>query len=166
MTQGPIPEDYGSLTPYAIVKGVARFIAFLEQAFGARERGRVLNGDGTIGHAEVRIGDSILMMFDARDDWPDTPSFLTLYVEDCDEAHRAALRAGATTVTELSTNAWGDRGSRIRDPWGNIWWIQTHVEDVPEEEVARRMEDERFLADLRASAETLDRAIRRIDSTW
>jgi hypothetical protein len=105
------------------------------------------------------------MMFDARNDWPDTPAFLTLYVEDCDEAHRGALRAGATTVTELSTNAWGDRGSRIRDPWGNIWWVQTHVEDVPEEEVARRMEDERFLADLRASAETLDRAIRRIDST-
>jgi uncharacterized glyoxalase superfamily protein PhnB len=156
----PVPEDYGSITPYIIAKGVAGFIEFLEKAFGAVERGRVYNDDGTIGHAEVWIGNSVLMMFDAKPDWPTTPSFLTLYVEDCDVVHQSALDAGATTVTNLSTNAWGDRGSRIRDPFGNIWWIQTHVEDVPEEEIARRMAEEQHMHNLQESAETLDRELR------
>jgi hypothetical protein len=80
-----VPEGYGSVTPYLIVKGVAPFLDFLKEAFGAAERGRVHNDDGTIGHAEVRIGDSVVMMFDAKEGWPETPSFLTLYVEDCDE---------------------------------------------------------------------------------
>lgn len=103
-------------------------------------------------------------MFDAKDDWPATPSFLTLYVEDCDQVHRAALDAGATKVTPLSTNAWGDRGSRIRDPFGNIWRVQTHVEDLTEGEMAARMGDERYLADMQVSTEALDREIRRIDA--
>lgn len=161
----PIPEGYGSVTPYIIVKGVARFIDYLKEALGAVERGRIHNDDGTIGHAEVRIGDSVVMMFDAKEDWPKTPSFLTLYVQDCDEVHRSALKAGATTVTDLSTNAWGDRGSRIRDPFGNIWWIQTHVEDVSEEEMARRMNERRYSDDMRESAETLDRELRKLGAT-
>jgi uncharacterized glyoxalase superfamily protein PhnB len=158
----PIPEDYGSITPYIIVKGVAQFIDFLKEAFEAIERGRVSNDDGTIGHAEVWIGNSVVMMFDAKEDWPETPSFLTLYVEDCDKVHQAALKAGATTVTKLSTNAWGDRGSRIRDPFGNIWWIQSHVEDVSEEEMTRRMNEEPYIQALRESTETLDREMRKI----
>ena len=157
-----IPADYGSVTPYLIVRGVARFIDFLEEAFGAVERGRVYNGDGTIGHAEVLIGDSVVMMFDAKEDWPGTPGFLSLYVEDCDETHRSALKAGAIIVTDLSTNAWGDRGSRVRDPFGNIWWIQTHVEDISEEEMTKRMNEEHYLDDMRKSAETLDHELRKI----
>ena len=81
----PIPEDYCTVIPCVIVKGVARFIDFLKEAFGAVERGRVRNDDGTIGHAEVWIGDSVVMMFDATEIWPDA-SFLTLYVEECDNA--------------------------------------------------------------------------------
>lgn len=162
-TAQPVPEEYGSVTPWVIVKGAARFIAFLEQAFGAQDRGRMANEDGSLGHAEVRIGDSVIMMFDAKDAWPDTPSFLNLYVENCDHVHQAALQAGATTVTPLSTNAWGDRGSRIRDPFGNIWWIQTHVEDVAEDEMATRMSEERYLNDMRVSTETLDREMRTIN---
>ena len=161
----PIPEDCGSVTPYVIVKGVARFIDFLKEAFGAVDRGRVRNDDGTIGHAEVWIGDSVVMMFDAKEDWPETPSFLTLYVEDCDKVHRSALKAGATTVTDLSTNAWGDRGSRIRDPFGNSWWIQTHVEDVSEDQMARRMSERQYIDALRETAETLDRELRKIGAT-
>lgn len=137
-----VPEGYSSVTPYLIVNGVAGLIDFLTVAFGGEERFRVPNDDGTIGHAEVRIGDSVLMTFDARPDWPHTPSFLTLWTDDCDAAHHAALAAGAIVVTELTTNAWGDRGSRIRDPFGNLWWIQTHVEDVSDDEIARRMSDE------------------------
>jgi len=158
----PIPTDYGSITPYVIVKGAVAFIDFLREAFGAVERGRVNNEDGTIGHAEVWIGDSIVMMFDAKPDWPDTPCFLSLYVEDCDAVHRRALDAGATTVTELSNNAWGDRGSRIRDPFGNIWWIQTHMEDIDEETIARRMQEKKYVDDMNNAVETIDRAIRSI----
>jgi PhnB protein len=160
----PIPEGYGSVTPYVIVKGVSAFIDFLGKAFGAVERFRVPNEDGTIGHAEVLIGDRMVMMFDARPDWPATAAFLSLYVEDCDAVHRAALDAGAVEVTPLSTNAWGDRGSRVRDPFGNLWWIQSHVEDVTEEEMARRMEQELYRAQMRVSTDTLDREIRTIQT--
>jgi uncharacterized glyoxalase superfamily protein PhnB len=156
-----VPVDYGSLTPYVIVTGAAQFLDFLREAFGAVERGRVYNEDGTIGHAEVWIGNRVLMMFDARDGWPDTPSFLTLYVDDCDAVHQQALNAGAATVTTLSTNAWGDRGSRIRDPFGNIWWIQTHVEDVAEEEMVERMQQPEYVEGMRDAQETLDHELRR-----
>jgi PhnB protein len=157
----PVPEDYGSLTPYVIVRGVAPFIDFLEEAFGAVERFRVPNEDGTIGHAEVWLGNRVLMMFDGREEWPETPSFLTLYVDDCDAVHQRALQAGATEVTPLSTNAWGDRGSRIRDLFGNLWWIQTHVEDVSEEEMQRRMGEPAYVEEMEIAVETLDRELRK-----
>jgi PhnB protein len=112
----------------------------------------------------VWIGDSIAMMFEAKEDWPDTPSFINLNVEDCNKVHQAALDAGATTVTELSTNAWGDRGSRIRDPFGNIWWIQTHAEDVSKEEMARRLSEGPYIQDMVESTETLDSAMKKIRS--
>jgi uncharacterized glyoxalase superfamily protein PhnB len=125
------------------------------------ERGRFVNDDGTLGHAEVWIGNSVVQMFDARAEWPDTPAFLTLYVDDCDAVHRRALQAGASEITPLSNSAFGDRGSRIRDPLGNIWWIQTHVEDVPEEEMARRMGEQPYIEGMRVAQETLDRELRR-----
>jgi uncharacterized glyoxalase superfamily protein PhnB len=155
----PVPKDYGSITPYLIVRGVAPFLDFLKEAFGAVERGRVYNEDGTIGHAEVWIGDSVIMMFDAKENWLSTPGFLTLYVEDCDAVHKCALEAGAVSITPLSTNAWGDRGSRVRDPFGNIWWIQTHVEDVAEDEILSRMAQKEYLDDLQIAQETLDREL-------
>jgi uncharacterized glyoxalase superfamily protein PhnB len=155
-----VPEDYGSVTPYVIVRGVAPFIDFMREAFGAEERGRVANEDGTIGHAEVWIGKRVVQMFDAKPEWPDTPSFLTVYVEDCDTVHRRALAAGAAELTPLSTNAWGDRGSRVRDPFGNVWWIQTHVEDVGEEEMMRRMGEPEYITTMRVAQETLDRDLR------
>jgi PhnB protein len=135
----PIPEEYGSLTPYVVVRGAAKFIDFLKEAFGAVERIRVPNEDGTLGHAEVWLGNRVLMMFDAKKGWPDTPSFLTLYVEDCDAVHHRALKAGATEVTKLGDFPFGFRASRIRDPFGNIWWLQTRVEQVDEAEMMSKM---------------------------
>jgi PhnB protein len=158
----PIPKDYGSATPFIVVKGVAEFLEFLQQAFDAKERTRVPNEDGTIGHAEVWIGDSMLMMFDANPDWPPTTAFTILYVEDCEKVPQQALKAGATEVTPLSTNAWGDRGSRVRDPFGNLWWIQTHVEDLTEEEMMQRMGEQKYMEDMRISSETLDKALKQI----
>lgn len=156
----PIPEDYPAVCPFVITKSSAKLIDFAVAAFGASERTRVYNDDGqTIGHAEIQIGDSVIMMFDSQPNWPVTPAFLNIYVEDCDAAHQRALENGAEEVTPLSTNAWGDRGSRIRDPLGNIWWIQTHVEDVSEEEMMQRMGEENYTKDMEISAETLKRAI-------
>jgi PhnB protein len=157
-----IPPDYGSVTPFLVVNGVREFIEFLKAAFGAVDRGQIPAGDGLIAHAEAKIGDTVLMMFDRRQGWPPTPAFLMHYVEDADATHESALAAGCIEVTSISTNAWGDRGSRVRDPFGNIWWIQSHVEDVPEDEMMRRMGEVGQQALAAESTETLDAAMRGI----
>jgi uncharacterized glyoxalase superfamily protein PhnB len=89
------------------------------------------------------------MMFDARPDWPDTPAFLRLYVEDGDEVFRRALAAGATTVTELTELFWGDRVGRVRDPLGNLWWVQQRVAELTPEEIGQRMTEPRFVEAMR-----------------
>ncbi|MCD6059683.1 MAG: Glyoxalase/bleomycin resistance protein/dioxygenase [Thermomicrobiales bacterium] len=105
----------------------------------------VVGEDGSIGHAEVRIGDSVVMMFDAKPHWPDTPAFLRLYVADGDAVFQRALRAGATQVTEMTHLFWGDRVGRVRDPFGNVWWIQTRIEDVSSEEMERRATEKEWV---------------------
>lgn len=159
----PIPKGYRTVTPWIIARGVARLIDFLKEAFGAEEYGRVYNEDGTIGHAEVRMGDSVVMLFDAKEEWPDTPSLLRLYVEDGDAVYRRALEAGGTSVTsvtEVTELFFGDRVGRVRDPWGNIWWIQTHIEDVDPEEMARRAGDPTYLDAMQRVQASLDRELR------
>lgn len=135
---GPVPAGYHTVTPFVIAKGASRFIDFMIDAYGGADLGRVPNEDGTIGHAEVRIGDSVVMTFDAKPGWPDTPAFLRLYVADADATYSRAIEAGATSVTEPGDMPWGDRACRVRDPLGNLWWIMTHVEDVDPEEEGRR----------------------------
>jgi PhnB protein len=149
------PEGYHTVTPFVIVRDSVKFLDFLGRAFGAQELGRVVGEDGSIGHAEVRIGDSVVMMFDAKPHWPDTPAFLRLYVDDVDATFEGALEAGATTVTELGTMPWGDRAGRVRDPLGNLWWLMSRVEDLTEEEVGRRMSDPEYLEALK-NAESAD----------
>ena len=134
----PVPEGYHTVTPYVVARGAARLLDFLGAAFGAQEYLRVPNPDGTIGHAEVRIGDSVVMVFDAEPDWPDTPATLRLYVDDADAVYARALAAGARSITDLADTFYGDRGGRLVDPFGNIWWIQSHVEDVDPAEIAER----------------------------
>ena len=155
-----IPSDYGAVTPYIVAKGAARLIEFLKAAFGAEERGRFPGPDGTLAHAEVSIGGRVIQMFDAKPDWPDTPSFITLYVEDADEIRQSAIAAGATEITPLDDNAWGDRMCRLRDPLGNIWWVQTHRHDVSEDEMTRRMAQPKYQENLRIAAETFDAEMR------
>lgn len=141
----PVPEGYYTVTPWIIVRGAAQQIDFMKEAFGAEEIARVYSEGGTIGHAEVRIGDSVVMLFDSKDDWPDTPCFLRLYVEDCDATYQQALKAGATSVTKPTNMPWGDRVGRVRDPLGNLWWIMTRIEDVDEEEMARRAGEKEYI---------------------
>ena len=135
------PAGYGTVTPWVISKDSAGLIRFLEAAFSARETAgsRMLNADGSIAHVEVTIGNSIVMLFDSYPGWPETPAFLRLHLEDADSTYRKALTAGATSVTEVTELFWGDRVGRVRDPFGNIWWLQSHVADVPFDEMQRRM---------------------------
>ncbi|MGH2614066.1 MAG: VOC family protein [Thermomicrobiales bacterium] len=128
-----------------ISRDAAQLIEFVKAAFDAEEIARVVGEDGTIGHAEVRIGDSVVMMFDAKPDWPDTPAFLRLYVADGDAVFRQALQAGATSVTEMTHLFWGDRVGRVSDPLGNLWWIQERVEEVSSEEMARRAGEQKWI---------------------
>lgn len=156
----PVPEGYHTVTPWIIVKGAAQLIDFMKQAFGAKEMGRVYNISGTIDHAEVRIGDSVVMLFDWREGWPVTPSFMRLYVEDGDAVYQSALKAGAKSLTEMANHFFGDRGGRVIDPAGNIWWIQTHVEDVDPEEMKIRAEESKYIEAMRESQESLDHELR------
>jgi uncharacterized glyoxalase superfamily protein PhnB len=103
----------------------------VQQVFETLPAFAVQNEDGTIGHAEITIGDSVVMAFDAQPDWPDMPSLLSVYVDDADAVVDRAVAAGATVITPLTTSRIvGDRAARIKDPAGNIWWIQTHLYDV------------------------------------
>ncbi|MFD4375841.1 VOC family protein [Streptomyces sp. NPDC058486] len=139
-----VPEGYTAVTPWIIGADTAGLIDYLERAFGAEDLGRFVMEDGTVGHAELRVGDARIMAFDSPPDWPPTPAFLRLYVDDARAVHRRAVEAGGTSVTEVTHLSFGDLVGRVRDPFGNLWWIQTHIEDVDEEEYERRLTDPAF----------------------
>jgi PhnB protein len=139
----PVPEGYGTVTPWVVTNDTRRLLEFMKQAFDAEELGRVEVEGGAIGHAEARIGDSIIMMFDSPFAVA-TPGLLRLYVEDGAAVFARAVEAGATVVTQLTDLAWGDRVGRVRDPLGNLWWIQQRVEEPTPEELATRFQDPKF----------------------
>lgn len=136
----PIPEGYHAVTPHLTVPGVANLIDFLKQAFGATEIGRFEGPDGSIMHAEVRIGDSVVMLGEPRGDIKAMPAVLHLYVHDVDGTYRKAIQAGAKSLREPADQFYGDRSGGVQDAGGNQWWISTHVEDVSPEEMKRRMD--------------------------
>jgi PhnB protein len=156
----PVPEGYATVTPWIISRDTARLIEFMTAAFGAEEIARVVDENGVIAHAEVRIGDSVVMGFDARPEWPDTPAFLRLYVADCDQVYQQALLVGATSVTRPTTPFFGDRVARVRDPLGNLWWVQTRLENLTMEEMEQRMVMPEYVAamDYVTSAEFFPKA--------
>jgi PhnB protein len=136
----PIPDGYAAVTPYLIVDDAVGYLDFLASAFGAVERTRVPMGEGLIGHAEVEIGDSVVMLSDAAPPaFPVTSSQIHLYVEDVDAAYTQAVSAGATPQDEPADQFYGDRISRVVDPSGNIWSIASHVEDVDMDELMKRL---------------------------
>lgn len=135
----PRPDHYHSITPYLIVDGAARLIDFAEAAFGAQETERLDGPEGRIGHAELRIGNSVVMLADAHGGREPLPCMLHLYVDDADATFQRALRAGATSVEPPADKFYGDRGGLVQDPCGNLWWIATHIEDVPPDELRRRV---------------------------
>ncbi len=141
MSITPIPDGYHAVTPYLLVDRVGELIDFLTQAFDAEPKLRLDRPDGSIMHAEVRIGDSVVMMGEPMAEFGAMPSSIYLYVGDCDAVYQRALQAGATSVME-PTDMYhaGERYGGVQDRSGNIWWVATHVEDVSAEEQARRIE--------------------------
>jgi uncharacterized glyoxalase superfamily protein PhnB len=137
-TVKPIPDGYHSVTPYLVVEGAAKVIEFAKQAFGAEELHRMNAPDGKILHAEIKIGDSRVMLGDAQGPWKPMPTTLYLYVPDVDAVYKRAVAAGGASEQEPADQFYGDRTSGVRDPAGNRWFIATHIEEVAPDEMARR----------------------------
>jgi PhnB protein len=134
----PIPDGYHSVQPYLMFKNTAEAIAFDSNAFGAKEKRRMPDAQGRIMHAEIEIGDSIIMMADESPEWDvysvehfgGSPASLMIYTEDCDAMYAQAVAAGAQSIREPMDQPYGDRMSGVKDPFGYKWWIATHVKDV------------------------------------
>jgi PhnB protein len=145
----PIPAGYHTVTPYLVVDDGAAAIEFYKDAFGATERMRMEAPDGKIGHAEIEIGDSVVMLADAMpqsktrppSELGGTSAGVFLYVEDVDTVVKQAVKAGAEITQEIADQFWGDRFGSIRDPFGHDWSIATHVEDLTPEEIAERAKE-------------------------
>jgi PhnB protein len=145
----PIPEGYHSVTPYLIVSGASRAIEFYKQAFGAEEVVRMPTPDGKVAHAEIRIGDSMVMLADESHDANarspqsigGTPVTIVLYVSDVDAVAAKTVAAGGKMIRPVANQFYGDRAGGFEDPFGHIWHIATHVEDVSPEEMSRRMRE-------------------------
>jgi PhnB protein len=147
MPVNPIPEGYHSITPYLIVQGAAAALELYQKLFGAQVTMRLEAPGGGVGHAEMRIGDSMLML---ADEYPSlgylsplarggTPVSLVLYVEDVDAVFAAALAAGCKTVQAVKDQFYGDRNGTFTDPFGHVWTVATRIEDVSPEEMKKRM---------------------------
>ena len=142
----PIPEGYHTATPYLAVDDAAEALEYYKKAFGAKERGRMEAPDGKIGHAEIQIGDSLVMLSDpfpqastrTPKELGGTTASVFLYVENVDAFVQRAVDAGATVSMEVADQFWGDRFGTITDPFGHSWSVATHIEDVPPEEMAER----------------------------
>ncbi|MGO9803490.1 MAG: VOC family protein [Steroidobacteraceae bacterium] len=147
MTTKAIPDGYHSATPYLIVKGAAAAIAFYKDALGATELFRMADADGRVGHAEIRIGDSVIMLADEHPNMGyRSPSSLggssvgiMLYVEHVDAMFARAIERGAKLQRAVADQFYGDRSGTLEDPFGHVWTIATHVEDVSPEEIERRV---------------------------
>ena len=141
MAVKPIPDGFHSVTPHITIKGAAHLMDFFKAAFGAQERNRTEDANGRIANAEMKIGDSIVMIAEATEKYPPMPSAYYLYVPDTDATYKSALKAGATSLMEPADQFYGDRNAGIQDPSGNQWWIATHVEDVSPQEMERRAQE-------------------------
>jgi PhnB protein len=145
-TVNPIPEGYPQVMPYLTVDGASAAIDFYTTVFGATERLRMPAPEGKVGHAELEIGDSVVMLADAFPDMGNqtpaalggTPVTVMVYVADVDAVFNRALKAGATEERKVENQFYGDRAGQFVDPFGHKWFVATHVEDVTPEEVAKR----------------------------
>ena len=140
MAAKPIPDGFHTITPYLVLNDAGKAIEFLKKAFSAEEIYRHLGPGGIVGHAQLKIGDSMLMLADANPQHPAQPCSLYMYVENCDAWYESALKAGATSIMKPMDMFYGDRNAGVKDPSGMQWWMATHIEDVSAAEVGKRAE--------------------------
>ncbi len=138
MNVKPIPDGFHSVTPYLTVPDARRLIEFLKEAFAGIERSIILRPDGTVLNAQMRLGDSLLMVGEPQGQWKPRPSMLYLYVADVDAIYKRAIEVGATSVIEPANMFYGDRHACVKDVAENDWWIATHIEDLSSEEIQKR----------------------------
>jgi PhnB protein len=143
MAVKPIPDQYHSVQPYLVVDGAEELIAFLRGTFDLEDPMRMPRPDGKVGHSEVTVGDSVIMLADSGGPTNAEPtrSMLVIYVEDCDKTYAKALEAGGVSIQEPEDQFYGDRNAGVKDRLGNLWYFHTHVEDVSPEEMGRRMQE-------------------------
>jgi PhnB protein len=142
----PIPEGHNAVSPYLIVAGAGRALEFSKRAFGATELYRLEGPDGKLGHAEVRIGDTVVMLADEHPEvgargprhYGGSPVSLNLYVEDVDAVAKQAVAAGARLTRPVADQFYGYRRGTVEDPFGHVWHVATRIEDLTEEEIGRR----------------------------
>jgi PhnB protein len=139
----PIPDGYHSVTPYLTVADAAALLEFMKAAFDAQVPELMRDEDGNVRHAEAQIGDSRVMVGQARGEWTPRPGTLYLYVADTDGTYRRAIEAGAKSLMEPATQFYGDRNAGVEDTQGNWWWIATRLEDLSQEELQRRALEEK-----------------------
>ncbi|MFB3818904.1 MAG: VOC family protein [Candidatus Methylomirabilales bacterium] len=144
----PVPAGHRTVTPYLTVKNGAKALEFYKKAFGATETFKLMMPDGRLGHGEIRLGDSLIML---SDEFPEhggasperlggSPVSIHLYVEDVDAFFNRALAAGAKQRKPVMDQFYGDRSGQLEDPFGHLWWVATHKEDVPMEELQKRLQ--------------------------
>lgn len=135
-----VPEGFHTVTPYLVVENAQELLEFVKNAFDAKQTFRMDRDDGKISHATVSIGDSTIMISDTMEGMQAQTCMLYLYLPDVDTVFKKAVQAKATTVHEPTTEFYGDRAGAVKDQWGNVWWMATHVEDVEQKELERRAE--------------------------
>ena len=138
MAVQPIPDGFHTVTPYLVVDNAGKVIEFLKKAFGAQETHRSKRPDGGIMHAQVKIGDSMIMLADATKEHKATPCSIYFYVKDTDAWYNQAIKAGATSIMPPANMFYGDRNAGVKDASGMQWWIGTHIEDFSVEELEKR----------------------------
>ncbi len=141
MTLDHLPDGYTSLTSYYLVKNVQQYLHFLELAFNAETTESIPREDGTIMHAEVRIGNSLLMIGEAREEGRATKSMQYMYVPDVDASYKHVLKAGAESIQEPEDQFYGHRTCALRDPYGNEWWLASQKEALDSDEIAKRAKE-------------------------
>lgn len=139
MSVSPVPQGYPRLSPYLVVDDPDVAIRFMREVLGGEEVRRSMDANGRVMHAEIRVADTLVMVGGASEQWPVIPGALHVYLEDVDAAYARALAAGATSLTPPTLQPYGDRSAYVRDAAGTTWFLSTHVEDVSDEEIRRRM---------------------------
>jgi PhnB protein len=151
------PKDYTTVAPWITTPDTGKLLKFIVDVFDGEELGRVALENGRIGHAEIRLGNTVVLAFDRDEDWPEMPSLLRIWVADVDATMVRAVNAGARIVTPATTSAFGQRGGRVRDPFGNLWWVTTQVEVVEQDEISRRLSLAPYARAMREAQESFDR---------